>query len=145
MLSFLFTTFIFLSKRCIIYHTRRNYLNFWLYIVVYLCLFAFIFGCFLLFSVSFWPPKSMINSFLPVQIFAAFVAWQSKKCDFLVSYQFWYISSRVLFVDCFFIFWPVICSTLKNDVLKSGFIHGCGYWAYGLFLCLRSLWLKYFR
>ena len=144
MSPFLFTTFIFLSKR-IIYHTRRNYLNFWLYIVVYLCLFAFIFGCFLLFSVSFWPPKSMINSFLPVQIFAAFVAWQSKKCDFLVSYQFWYISSRVLFVDCFFIFWPVIYSTLKNDVLKSGFIHGCGYWAYGLFLCLRSLWLKYFR
>ena len=130
----------------VLFITREEIIWIFDFTLLFIYVFSpFIFGCFLLFSVLFWPPKSVINSFLPVQIFAAFVAWQSKKCDFLVSYQFWYISSRVLFVDCFFIFWPVICSTLKNDVLKSGFIHGCGYWAYGLFLCLRSLWLKYFR
>ena len=68
--------------------------------------------------------KNVISWFL--------ISFETSQVEFFLLIVFFYILARHLF-------------NFKNDVLKSGFIHGCGYWAYGLFLCLRSLWLKYFR
>ena len=118
--SFLFTTFIFLSLRCIICRTRRILI----FLSLNCCLtmsFRFFSDVFsnairyskrmeiLSFSVSFCPSKPIINS-----LFSRLLSRdKGKKIScFLISFN----TSQLEFflLIAFLIFWPVICSTLNK-------------------------------